>query len=215
MAFVFLLNVSSVQSSLINVSRFLSSSSPAQSSFSPSQSGCSPPRTSSSSPRPGCSPPRAGCSPPRTGCSPPRADCSPPRITFSPIRTTGSPPSLQTASWSLLRGPRKLGHQRALVQGNNENETELNRLVVLTSIWILRNVDCRQVAQLMVSSYDPVLGKTIWQCAQCHYSSKLRCACGEIYADKNGSSDEENLIIVRLFIIELWARSWLWSLGWC
>ena len=55
----------------------------------------------------------------------------------------------------------------------------------------------------MVSSYDPVLGKTIWQCAQCHYSSKLRCACGEIYADKNGSSDEENLIIVRLFIIEL------------
>jgi len=44
------------------------------------------------------------------------------------------------------------------VQGNNENETELNR----------------QVAQLMVSSYDPVLGKTIWQCAQCHYSSKLR-----------------------------------------
>ena len=120
MVFVFLLNVSSVQSSLINVSRFLSSSSPAQSSFSPSQPGCSPPRTSSSSPRPGCSPPRAGC-------SPPRADCSPPRITFSPIRTTGSPPSLQTASWSLSRGPRKLGHQRALVQGNNENETELNR----------------------------------------------------------------------------------------
>lgn len=33
---------------------------------------------------------------------------------------------------------------------------------------------CRQVAELMVSSYDPVLGKTIWQCAQCHYSSKLR-----------------------------------------
>jgi hypothetical protein len=30
------------------------------------------------------------------------------------------------------------------------------------------------VAELMVSSYDPVLGKTIWQCAQCHYSSKLR-----------------------------------------
>ena len=123
----------SVQSSLLNVSRFLSSSSPAQSSFSPSQSGCSPPRTSSSSSRPGCSPPRAGCSPPRTGCSPPRADCSPPRITFSPVRTTGSP-SLQTASWSLSRGPRKLGHQRALVQGNNENETELNRSVVLTSI---------------------------------------------------------------------------------
>jgi len=32
----------------------------------------------------------------------------------------------------------------------------------------------RQVSELMVSSYDPVLGKTIWQCAQCHYSSKLR-----------------------------------------
>ena len=44
----------------------------------------------------------------------------------------------------------------------------------------------------MVSSYDPVLGKTIWQCAQCHYSSKLRCVCDEIYADENGSSDEED-----------------------
>lgn len=57
-------------------------------------------------------------------------------------------------------GPRppRLGHQRALVQGNNRHETELNR----------------RVAELMVSSYDPVLGKTIWQCAQCHYSSKLR-----------------------------------------
>ena len=54
----------------------------------------------------------------------------------------------------------------------------------------MRNVVCRQVAQLMVSSYDPVLGKTIWQCAQCHYSSKLRCACDEIYADENGSGED-------------------------
>jgi len=73
--------------------------------------------------------------------------------------TTKSPP---LGPWPSPRGPkrpgRKLGHQRALVQGNNENENELNR----------------QVAELMVSSYDPVLGKTIWQCAQCHYSSKLR-----------------------------------------
>lgn len=61
--------------------------------------------------------------------------------------------------WPALVGqPRKLGHQRALVQSNNQNETELNR----------------RVSELMVSSYDPVLGKTIWQCAQCHYSSKLR-----------------------------------------
>jgi len=147
------------KSSLINVSRFLSSSSPVQSSFSPSQPGCSPPRTGSNSPRTGCSPQQAGCSPPRSGCSPPRSDCSPPRLTFSPVQTAISPPSLQTGSWSSsARVPRKLGHQRALVQSNNENETELNR----------------QVAQLMVSSYDPVLGKTIWQCAQCHYSSKLR-----------------------------------------
>ena len=175
-----------MQSSLINVSRFLSSSSPVQSSFSPSQPGCSPPRTSSSSPRTGCSPPRAGCSPPRIGCSPPRADCSPPRLTFSPAQTASSPSSLRTGSWSSsARVPRKLGHQRALVQGNNENETELNRSVLLTLLkskkksktnlpQMLRNFDCRQVAQLMVSSYDPVLGKTIWQCAQCHYSSKLR-----------------------------------------
>ena len=32
----------------------------------------------------------------------------------------------------------------------------------------------RQVSELMVSSYDPVMGKTIWQCAQCHYSSKTK-----------------------------------------
>ena len=32
----------------------------------------------------------------------------------------------------------------------------------------------RMVTELLVSSYDPVVGKTIWQCAQCHYSSKLR-----------------------------------------
>ena len=175
-----------MQSSLINVSRFLSSSSPVQSSFSPLQPGCSPPRTGSSSPRTGCSPPRAGCSPPRIGCSPPRADCSPPRLTFSPVQTESSPSSLRTGSWSSsARVPRKLGHQRALVQGNNENETELNRSVLLTLLKIcfdflylpqmLTHFYFRQVAQLMVSSYDPVLGKTIWQCAQCHYSSKLRC----------------------------------------
>ena len=130
---VFLLNVSSLQSSLINVSRFLSTSSPVQSSFSPSQPGCMPTRTGSSSPRTGCSPPRAGCSPPRVGCSPPRVDCSPPRLTFSPVQTTGSPPThLRTGSWSSSTVPRKLGHQRALVQGNNENETELNRFVLFT-----------------------------------------------------------------------------------
>jgi len=32
----------------------------------------------------------------------------------------------------------------------------------------------RQCNELMVSSYDTSLGKTVWQCAQCHYSSKLR-----------------------------------------
>ena len=31
-----------------------------------------------------------------------------------------------------------------------------------------------QVGELLVSSYDPVVGKTIWQCAQCHFSSKFR-----------------------------------------
>jgi hypothetical protein len=31
-----------------------------------------------------------------------------------------------------------------------------------------------QVTELLVSSYDPVVGKTIWQCAQCHFSSKVR-----------------------------------------
>ena len=30
------------------------------------------------------------------------------------------------------------------------------------------------VTELLVSSYDPVVGKTIWQCAQCHFSSKVR-----------------------------------------
>ena len=32
----------------------------------------------------------------------------------------------------------------------------------------------RQIAELLVSSHDPVVGKTIWQCAQCHFSSKSR-----------------------------------------
>ena len=32
----------------------------------------------------------------------------------------------------------------------------------------------RMVTELLVSSYDPVVGKTIWQCAQCHFSSKIR-----------------------------------------
>jgi len=31
-----------------------------------------------------------------------------------------------------------------------------------------------QVTELLVSSYDPVVGKTIWQCAQCQFSSKVR-----------------------------------------
>ena len=31
-----------------------------------------------------------------------------------------------------------------------------------------------QITELLVSSYDPVVGKTIWQCAQCHFSSKFR-----------------------------------------
>jgi hypothetical protein len=30
------------------------------------------------------------------------------------------------------------------------------------------------VAELMVSSYDPVVGKTMWQCAQCHFKSKIK-----------------------------------------
>ena len=30
------------------------------------------------------------------------------------------------------------------------------------------------MTELLVSSYDPVVGKTIWQCAQCHFSSKFR-----------------------------------------
>jgi len=32
----------------------------------------------------------------------------------------------------------------------------------------------RQCSELMVSSFDSSVGKTVWQCAQCHYSSKLR-----------------------------------------
>jgi len=32
----------------------------------------------------------------------------------------------------------------------------------------------RQCNELMVSSFDSSVGKTVWQCAQCHYSSKLR-----------------------------------------
>lgn len=31
-----------------------------------------------------------------------------------------------------------------------------------------------QVNELLVSSHDPVVGKTIWQCAQCHFSAKSR-----------------------------------------
>jgi len=141
------LNVS--QSSLINVSQFLSPSSPIE-------TGCTTSIPGRSLPPEAESPQEDGHDSPTAGCSPPRGDCSPPRLTFSPVRRNDSPSIL--GPWSSGSTPRKLGHQRALVQGNNENETELNR----------------QVAQLMVSSYDPVLGKTIWQCAQCHYSSKLR-----------------------------------------
>jgi len=32
----------------------------------------------------------------------------------------------------------------------------------------------RQCNELMVSQYDRTIGKTVWQCAQCHYTSKLR-----------------------------------------
>lgn len=37
----------------------------------------------------------------------------------------------------------------------------------------------RQVAELMVSNYDAVLAKTTWQCAQCHFSSKIRSTVKE------------------------------------
>jgi len=37
----------------------------------------------------------------------------------------------------------------------------------------------RQVAELMVSNYDSVLGRTTWQCAQCHFSSKVRSTVKE------------------------------------
>jgi len=93
-----------------------------------------------------------------------QADFTPSIPQSSPINvsrflsTTNSPRQKMWQPKPLGGFPRKLGHQRALVQSNNFNEAELNR----------------QVSELMVSSYDPVLGKTIWQCAQCHYSSKLR-----------------------------------------
>jgi len=37
----------------------------------------------------------------------------------------------------------------------------------------------RQVNELMVSSYDAVAGKTSWQCAQCHFTSKVRSTVKE------------------------------------
>ena len=37
----------------------------------------------------------------------------------------------------------------------------------------------RQVNELMVSNYDAVIGKTSWQCAQCHFSSKVRSTVKE------------------------------------
>ena len=158
--------VSWFQSSLINVSQFLSPSSPIETGSTPSIAGRSLPPEAES-------PQDAGHDSPTAGCSPPRGDCSPPRLTFSPVRRNDSPSIL--GPWSSSSTPRKLGHQRALVQGNNENETELNRFAFFLSFLLfLQLLYRRQVAQLMVSSYDPVLGKTIWQCAQCHYSSKLR-----------------------------------------
>ena len=33
--------------------------------------------------------------------------------------------------------------------------------------------DYNQVTELLVSTFDPGEGKTIWQCAQCHFSSKV------------------------------------------
>jgi len=37
----------------------------------------------------------------------------------------------------------------------------------------------RQIGELMVSNYDTVLRKTTWQCAQCHFSSKVRSTVKE------------------------------------
>ena len=37
----------------------------------------------------------------------------------------------------------------------------------------------RQVAELMVSNYDASIGKTSWQCAQCHFTSKIRSTVKE------------------------------------
>ena len=37
----------------------------------------------------------------------------------------------------------------------------------------------RQVAELMVSNYDASVGKTSWQCAQCHFTSKIRSTVKE------------------------------------
>ena len=111
--------VSWFQSSLINVSQFLSPSSPIE-------TGCTPSIPGRSLPPEAESPQEAGHDSPTAGCSPPRGDCSPPRLTFSPVRRNDSPSIL--GPWSSGSTPRKLGHQRALVQGNNENETELNRL---------------------------------------------------------------------------------------
>ena len=111
--------VSWFQSSLINVSQFLSPSSPIE-------TGCTPSIPGRSLPPEAESPREAGHDSSTAGCSPPRGDCSPPRLTFSPVRRNDSPSIL--GPWSSGSTPRKLGHQRALVQGNNENETELNRL---------------------------------------------------------------------------------------
>jgi len=63
-----------------------------------------------------------------------------------------------TTTYKYTQGGQTQTQAQAQSQVALSNECELNR----------------QVSELMVSSYDPVLGKTIWQCAQCHYSSKLR-----------------------------------------
>jgi len=37
----------------------------------------------------------------------------------------------------------------------------------------------RRVSELMMSSYDSTVGQTMWQCVQCHYSTKLKCTMKE------------------------------------
>lgn len=88
--------------------------------------------------------------------------------------------SPSTSPNNMQQQPRQIVHQQSGNQMVQHQPRQRRKQAEVRSAQTPMDVELdRQVAELMVSNYDAVLAKTTWQCAQCHFSSKIRSTVKE------------------------------------